>query len=112
MATEFSEGKVLITEIVEYDAIFFKDINDEEKICTFIEKHGGIVKKRNIEYDTCSPKILDEVIEFEYYGFSDYSDKYSVSFGLWILVSKDDEDKFIITNMLPDNCIKVKGEIC
>lgn len=113
MSTEFSEGKILVTEIIEYDAILFNNEKDEERVCNFIKEHGGTIKRRDIQFDSLSPRILDEVIEFEYYGFSDYPDKYRVSFGVWILVPKDQgENRFIVTSVLPDKCIKVKGEIC
>lgn len=110
---EFLEGKILITNVEEYDAIYFKDETYEEKICSFIKDHNGIIKQRDISYDPdfINQKIRDEVIHFEYYGFGDYPERYSISIGLWLLVPKDNsENKFIVMNSLP-NCIKVKGEI-
>lgn len=109
---EFTEGKILITEILEYDAIFFKDQSYEEKVCKFITNHGGLIEQRDIKFDSSSPRILNEIIKFKYYGFSDYADYYKVGIGNWILVPKNcDGEKFIITSDLP-KCIKVKGEIC
>ena len=108
---EFTEGKILITEVVEYDAIFFKDESYEEKVCKFITDHGGLIEHRNIKLDSQSPKVLNENIRFKYYGFSDYADYYNAEIGTWILVPKDNyENKFIITTNLPE-CVKVKGEI-
>lgn len=110
---EFESIKIIVPSFLTYDAIKFSKLEDQDIVVNFIVKHGGIIENFSKIQNASNGQIVEYNIHFKDYCYGDSATYYTIKLGEWILFDLDGDsvENFSVVKQLPENCLKMNGEI-